>query len=1569
MPSSSKLDSETFGSGYGTNGNAVIVLGGPEEKKHFPQKSISFEENDLSRESTTEKILDDEVKKKNKKHGELYYRMSESFGEFAGHTSSHGIPRAYAAPTTLKRVLWLFLFILCLCFFLIQASLIVKRFFRNDIIVGVELKFENIEFPSVTVCNLNPYKNSLARSMGSVRDTLLAFDTAIEHSMESQTFRRRKRTIEKQEKHPETGIVQVSCSMTSEQMYFSIDEPVDGRIDECYCLHNYKNGYNYDCDLMGNWKQEECKCDGYGICEKETSNTSTPCLCRADGLCAQNEYDVGTGSWPIKFYSSLCDCKSSDEPCTIVPDAVSSPSLQSCFCANPQSPQGTPIPYCAPASSWTRSKCTECNWQGECLRSYSSNSLQECLCHRRLNGQEKCLGIDFEDPINENGIRVRRQVKRIYEKIYNRYDGLLAVYSICECHDGQCSAFKDDRDGSVCLCFFNRKNGQIWPCYPPEMWTERKCQKCSPLGDCIYSEEEGQLPCVCAAIIRMCVRIEERASTEVQPFEDENSTSSSRELVEEVVEKEKFKLADVIPKIWEITTTEVPIPEDVQEKNIAYGFKGVSDPVAIRAKASENLVFAVSSLNEDQKSQLSYTKKEFITKCSFNGRQCLRFQVFVNISDYLPTTESAGVRLTVHSPKEQPFPDTLGYSAPTGFVSSFGIRLKRVNRLPTPYGDCAINAKDSEYIYRDKEYSTEGCQRSCIQRFLVRKCGCGDPRFPMYRNFTNCPVDNSKMRACLRTELKNAALDVNCVCKQPCAQEVYSVSYSCARWPASTSSLSDCDSNLTPGQCLQFYREQGAFIEVYFEQLNYESLMESEAYGFPNLLSDFGGQLGLWMGVSVITIMEFLLLLGELLWRTIGWCCCKKETSESFKDRRYSSRMASRRWRPYPNGSLRYQDMLPRPYLINGGPYKRTGSPPLPHVESGYDIVRNVRKVSELSDCKVEFDDLQTESPEAEGLDFDEPNSSLYEPRAKRIRLDADVLREGIANGVYELEDAKRLEMFKKVRFEGEVIAYYCALCEKIFSGGKRPGGSIYNHVKNCSKKENKSPIPTAPAEPGDRKFLNQLILKAMAEENIPASFFSSRGFRAVARELLSIGYNAGFQNGSKNVNQNPPDVEDLAEKSFPKLQQIVEFSVKNNGGAIVVDVPSKLSDFNITIIHMFTENWKLVSCPIDIRPSTSEVVEDDLTLETEKVLQEYNLRLADVVVLSCENSVFSNSSSNIKVVKCAGDLLHTVLKRSIKPKKNFEEMMSQDVVTKVSHVFHAVSHVKEVIQSIRERPSLHYRLSFRVTPDEEFKWLNKLDLVRKFLALNTDDIEMLEQELPDQARNHLYRANAVKSTLNSFIKFSEMIEKILIKLTSEDEPTIHLVVPLLKKLEQDLERLRGNESSIEQCLAKAALVCLRFKLQFYISDIHIVAALLDPRGKSELSRYYHGEERIKILQTFKNSVDEIESSDSGFPEDDYNWLKNLIPRNSGETDLYLGTTVAPDVNYEIISWWKINENFYPRVAKLAKKVLSVPATGVSVDRLFRGTNYLNPKRSVETGHSSVKELIKYKALMKLGVI
>ena len=48
----------------------------------------------------------------------------------------------------------------------------VRKFLRHEIIVNVELKFERIPFPAVTICNLNPYKKSRATGISAVQNTV-----------------------------------------------------------------------------------------------------------------------------------------------------------------------------------------------------------------------------------------------------------------------------------------------------------------------------------------------------------------------------------------------------------------------------------------------------------------------------------------------------------------------------------------------------------------------------------------------------------------------------------------------------------------------------------------------------------------------------------------------------------------------------------------------------------------------------------------------------------------------------------------------------------------------------------------------------------------------------------------------------------------------------------------------------------------------------------------------------------------------------------------------------------------------------------------------------------------------------------------------------------------------------------------------------------------------------------------------------------------------------------------------------------------------------------------------------
>lgn len=44
------------------------------------------------------------------------------------------------------------------------------------------------------------------------------------------------------------------------------------------------------------------------------------------------------------------------------------------------------------------------------------------------------------------------------------------------------------------------------------------------------------------------------------------------------------------------------------------------------------------------------------------------------------------------------------------------------------------------------------------------------------------------------------------------------------------------------------FREHAAMIEIYYEQMSYEILRESESYSWFNLMADMGGQAGLFLG-------------------------------------------------------------------------------------------------------------------------------------------------------------------------------------------------------------------------------------------------------------------------------------------------------------------------------------------------------------------------------------------------------------------------------------------------------------------------------------------------------------------------------------------------------------------------------------------------------------------------------------------------------------------------------------------------------------------------------------------------
>ncbi|KHN72086.1 Degenerin unc-8 [Toxocara canis] len=406
------------------------------------------------------------------------------------------------------------------------------------------------------------------------------------------------------------------------------------------------------------------------------------------------------------------------------------------------------------------------------------------------------------------------------------------VFVRCSClhADTQCIPQRNplQRNATVCICFEDVNTGNIWPCYPTTIWTEKECFDCSISDTCddpdrpnatAVRKHGNSSKCLCQSVSHNCVVMPKKG--EIRWWNPNNYS------------------------VFTITESPTSSPELVE----AFDMKDRKDPIAMTTKAKETLIFMVAALPREVRKNISYNLEEFVLRCSFNSEDCnlerdfklhmdpeygncytfnfndsvelkntragpmygLRLLLNVNQSDYLPTTEAAGVRLVVHEQDQEPFPDTFGYSAPTGFVSSFGLKTKVLQRLDAPYGLCSDTFRPEGYIY-EEHYSPE-----------------------------------------------------------PCRENVFETAYSCSAWPAQNFKIGvDCSAVVDiyndSKACTEYYRLNTAYIEIYYEQLNFESLKETAGYSIVNLFSDFGGNIGLWIGFSIITMMEIVELICEMTW-------------------------------------------------------------------------------------------------------------------------------------------------------------------------------------------------------------------------------------------------------------------------------------------------------------------------------------------------------------------------------------------------------------------------------------------------------------------------------------------------------------------------------------------------------------------------------------------------------------------------------------------------------------------------------------------------------------------------------
>uniref|UniRef100_A0A7E4V5H5 Ion channel n=1 Tax=Panagrellus redivivus TaxID=6233 RepID=A0A7E4V5H5_PANRE len=354
--------------------------------------------------------------------------------------------------------------------------------------------------------------------------------------------------------------------------------------------------------------------------------------------------------------------------------------------------------------------------------------------------------------------------------------------------------------------------------------------------------------------------------------------------------------------------------------NANYGF--TSNPFydkVIRTVKWMNLFFN-DIVSQDETYGTTYTYDDLFISCSYNTNTCngsdfvsyydpfygkcytfnsegtqtssragplygLSLLLRTNQAQYLPWTVSAGAVFYAYDKDDLPFMYTFGYQASTGMASSVGLRYVEKTKLSAPYSTCTDKGSSQPIYYETDTYQLEACIQSCIQDEIIATCGCYDPTFGV--------ADDANSTCCYTSDLVTTNTNVDCIltivnadgitgynvfdecdCPQACTASNYEITLSTAYWPANAYTPTECiDSESdyiywTKGNtnsCTTWYRDNTVYLEIFYEEMSYQVLTESAAYTLLNVISDTGGQVGLWLGMSVVSLIEILTLILVLI--------------------------------------------------------------------------------------------------------------------------------------------------------------------------------------------------------------------------------------------------------------------------------------------------------------------------------------------------------------------------------------------------------------------------------------------------------------------------------------------------------------------------------------------------------------------------------------------------------------------------------------------------------------------------------------------------------------------------------
>ncbi|KAK7097605.1 acid-sensing ion channel 1C-like [Littorina saxatilis] len=267
-------------------------------------------------------------------------------------------------------------------------------------------------------------------------------------------------------------------------------------------------------------------------------------------------------------------------------------------------------------------------------------------------------------------------------------------------------------------------------------------------------------------------------------------------------------------------------------------------------------------------------------------------RVYLNVHQdgyVMSDSVAAGVKLFVHEPGHLPDLQSSGILLSPGVSTYVGTRPLQYTFLPKPYkayGDEACvdinDPSDPEYpgqLRLTDQYSYAACNLECTVDAVEEMCGCRGVLNSENSSYPMCTVE--QFYGCYEKNLSrlyfNVTADNRCGCPRPCQYTEYQTDISSAYFPSDESTPRFQSINILPATGV---RENYMEVRVYLDKLLLQEIVHEPVYTYNSIMGTIGGQMGFFLGASVLTVAE----LAELCFWFIFGFLRRMSTSKKLRE-------------------------------------------------------------------------------------------------------------------------------------------------------------------------------------------------------------------------------------------------------------------------------------------------------------------------------------------------------------------------------------------------------------------------------------------------------------------------------------------------------------------------------------------------------------------------------------------------------------------------------------------------------------------------------------------------------------